>query len=231
MSVYNEDITFGKLWLRNPSGFVDSANKTLSSIYLKYSEITNLYDDLINNRIVRFDVFYDCIFIETENGCFFEKIFVSENNSFESFTRNYFFNEKKTTQIDYWFSEKEQKVFFTDIEFLDIANNSLKFILHLKEFDCITGITEQRLKEQVELYFINPDSWFNFVPIIETPKICYNPNTSNYNISFIFRSKLKQFALISIMVSKKRNYEITKIDGIVPFLTLDLENSRHYSLL
>lgn len=231
MSLYNESETFGELWLRNPNGFIQSANKTLSSIYLKYSEIPKLYDDLIKNEITRFDVFYDCIFIETLNGCFFEKIVVGEDDSFQSFTRNYFFNEKKTTQIDYWFSEKDQKVFFTDIEFLSIENNSLKFIVNLKEFDCNSGITEQRLKEVIELFFINPSSWFNFIPTIETPKICYNPTTYNYNISFIFRSKLKQFALISLMISKKRNYEISKIDGIVPFLTLDIQNSRHYSLL
>jgi hypothetical protein len=231
MSLYNESGTLGELWLRNPSGFIQSANKTLSSIYLKYSEIPKLYDNLIKNEITRFDVFYDCIFIETLNGCFFEKIVIGEDESFQSFTRNYFFNEKKTTQIDYWFNEKDQKVFFTDIEFLSIQNNSLKFLLNLKEFDCNSGITEQRVREVIELYFINPDSWFNFIPTIETPKICYNPTTSNYNISFIFRSKSKQFALISLMISKKRNFEISKIDGIVPFLNLDIQNSRHYSLL
>ena len=231
MSLYNESETLGELWMRNPRGVIESGNNLLSSIYLKYSDIPSLYQNLIENKITRFDVFYDCFFVETPNGCFFEKMYISEDNSFQSFTKNYSFNERKTTQIDYWFNEKENRVFFTDIEFISIQGNSLQFILNLKEFDCNTGITENKLNERIELYFINPESWFSFVPVIEKPKLCYNPNTKNYNISFIFRSKLKQFALISIMIGKKRNFEITKIDGIVPFLTLDIQNSRHYSLL
>lgn len=231
MSLYNEAETKGKLWLRNPSGIVENGSTLLSSIYLKYSENNDFYNNLINNEITRFDVFYDCLFIETENGCFFEKIFVDENNTFQPFTRNYFFNQKKTTKIDYWFNENEQKIYFVDIEYNTIANNNFSFILHLKEFDCNSGITEQKVKQYVDLKFINPKDWFNFTPIIETPKLTYNPNSTNYNVSFIFRSKLKQFALLSLMLSKKRKFEVTKIDGIVPFLTLDNINSQHYSLL
>jgi hypothetical protein len=33
------------------------------------------------------------------------------------------------------------------------------------------------------------------------------------------------------MLSKKRTFEVNKIDGIVPFATLDSKNSQHYSLL
>jgi hypothetical protein len=231
MSLYNESETKGKLWLRNTAGTIENGANLLSSIYLKYSEIPEFYNNLINNEITRFDVFYDCLFIETQNGCFFEKIVSDENNNFQPYTRNYFFNEKKTTKVDYWFNERERKIYFTEIEYLTIANFSFNFILHLKEFDCDTGITEQKVKQFVDLKFLNSPDWFNFTPIVETPKLTYNPNSTNYNVSFVFRNKIKQFALLSLMLSKKRKFEVTKIDGIVPFAELDSQNSKHYSLL
>ena len=61
------------------------------------------YNQLINNEISRFDVFYDCIFIETTNGCFFEKIYIDETESLVPHTKNFFFNGRKTTKIDYFF--------------------------------------------------------------------------------------------------------------------------------
>jgi hypothetical protein len=231
MSLYNESETAGNLWLRNPSGVIENGSKLLSAIYLKYSEIPNFYTDLINNDITRFDVFYDCLFIETQNGCFFEKIFIDENDSFQPFTRNYFFNIKKTTKVDYWFNENEQKIYFVDIEHLTSQIEHFNFILHIKEFDCVTGATEQKVKQFIDLKFSSSESWTNLNPIVETPKLTYNPNSTNYNVSFIFRNRIKQFALLSLMLSKKRTFEVNKIDGIVPFATLDSKNSQHYSLL
>jgi hypothetical protein len=231
MSLYNQDQTTGKLWLRNVIGNIDSANNVLSAIYAKYSQETQFYNELINNEIYRFDVFYDCIFIETESGCFFEKINVDENFSLLPYTKFFFYNTRKTTPVDYWFDEVQNKVFFIEIQYESILNETFKFILYFYEFDLITGITNLKLKNRINLKLKNSPIWSNFTPEIEKPRLAYNIDTKNYNVSFVFRGKEKQFALLSIMLRKETDFIITKIDGIAPFITLDPENSTFYSIL
>ena len=231
MSLYNQEQTSGKLWLRNVIGNIDSANNVLSAIYEKYSEETVFYNQLINNEISRFDVFYDCIFIETESGCFFEKINVYEKFSLLPLTKFFFYIPRKTTPVDYWFDEVQNKVFFIEIEYESIVNQSFKFKLYFYEFDLITGYTTLKLKNRINLKFKNSPIWSNFTPEVEKPKLAYNPDTKNYNVSFVFRGKEREFALLSIMLRKQTDFVITKIDGIASFLTLDPENSTFYSIL
>jgi hypothetical protein len=47
----------------------------------------------------------------------------------------------------------------------------------------------------------------------------------------VFRGKQREFALLSIMIRKQTDFVITKIDGIAPFLTLDVQNSTFDSIL
>lgn len=231
MSLYNQELTTGKLWLRNVIGNIDSASNVLSAIYEKYQEVTHFYNELINNEILKFDVFYDCVFIETQSGCFFEKINVDENFSLLPYTKFFFYNERKTTSVDYWFDETQNKVFFTEIQFESIINQTFKFILYFYEFDLITGFTKLVLKDRINLRFKDSPQWSNFTPEIETPKLAYNVDTKNYNVSFIFRGKDRQFALLSIMIKKDVDFKISKINGIVPFVNLDYQNSTYYSIL
>lgn len=234
MSLYIQSKNTGELWLRNSIGKIESANDLLSAIYLKYSDIpesNNFYNELNSNQITRFDIFYDCIFVETKSGCFFEKIDVNENRSLVPFTKTYFFNSQKTTQIDYWLNEYERKVYFSDIEFVTILGNSFVFNIFLKQFDCQSGNTTLKMNERVELYFSAAESWFDFQPVIENPKLTYNPDTKTYNVSFVFRSKTGQFALLSLMIVLEKTFKISKIDGIVPFATLDKNLSKNYSII
>ena len=234
MSLYIQSKNTGELWLRNAIGQIESANNILSAIYLKYSDINGsniFYNELNNNQITRFDVFYDCIFVETKSGCFFEKIDVNENRSLIPFTKTYFFNPKQTTQVDYFLNEYQHRIYFTDINLVSIFENVFVFDVSLKQFDCESGTTSLQMNERVELYFSDAESWFGFIPVIENPKIAYNPDTKMFNISFVFRSKTNQFALLSIMVDFDKKYKISKIDGIVPFATLDKNLSKHYSLI
>jgi hypothetical protein len=234
MSLYIQSQNTGELWLRNSIGKIESANELLSAIYLKYSDIpesNSFYNELNSNQITRFDIFYDCIFIETKSGCFFEKIDVNENRSLIPYTKTYFFNSKKTTQIDYWLNEYHQKVYFTDINFVTISGPTFTFDVSLKEFDCQSGNTTLKMNERVELHFSTVETWFDFVPVIENPKLTYNNDTKTFNISFVFRSKTGQFALLSLMIKSEETYKISKIDGIVPFATLDHNLSKNYSLI
>jgi hypothetical protein len=52
-----------------------------------------------------------------------------------------------------------------------------------------------------------------------------------FNVSFVFRSKTGQFALLSAMIDFDKTYKISKIDGIVPFATLNKNLSKHSSLI
>jgi hypothetical protein len=234
MSLYIQSQNTGELWLRNAIGQIESASDLLSAIYLKYSDIdgsSQFYNEMNNNQITRFDVFYDCIFVETKSGCFFEKIDLNENQSLTPFTKTYFFNPKQTTQIDYFLNEYQHKIYFTDINLVSIFENVFVFDISLKQFDCDSGLTTLQMNERVELYFSNAESWFSFTPVIENPKLAYNPDTKMFNVSFVFRSKTGQFALLSAMIDFDKTYKISKIDGIVPFATLDKNLSKHYSLI
>ena len=144
MSLYIQSQNTGELWLRNAIGQIESASDLLSAIYLKYSDIdgsSQFYDELNSNQITRFDVFYDCIFVETKSGCFFEKIDFNENQSLTPFTKTYFFNPKQTTQIDYFLNEYQHKIYFTDINLVSIFENVFVFDISLKQFDCDSGLT------------------------------------------------------------------------------------------
>jgi hypothetical protein len=235
MSVYNEDESGGKLWLRDCIGNIETANNVLSSIYVKYTNANNndlFYKQLTSNNITKFDVFYDCIFLETEAGCFFEKIVIDENNHLNPHTKNFFFNNRKTTKIDYFFDETKNIVCFVDIELLSVSNNYFTFILRLNEFNCETGLTSVKLKERVEIKFKLVSYWDNFTPKIESPKLTYNPDSKNFNVSFIFKNSIKQFGLLSIGIKNLNDeYSIFRIDGLVQFAILDSTNSRHYSIL
>jgi hypothetical protein len=235
MSIYNEDESTGKLWLRDVIGNIETANSVLSSIYIKYINADNnnlFYTQLTANDITRFDIFYDSIFIETLNGCFFEKISINDGFYLKPHTENFFFNSKKTTKIDYFFDEIKNIIYFVDIELVSIANNYFTFILCLKEFDGDTGITEIKLKERVEIKFKTVSYWNDFTPKIESPKLTYNPDSKNFNVSFIFKNKIKQFGLLSIGIKNiNYSYSISRIDGIVQFGTLNTSNSKHYSVL
>jgi hypothetical protein len=231
MSLYTQSQVSGKLWLRNILGNIESGSNVLSSIYQKYSSQTEFYQQLIENQIKKFDVFYDCIFVETDSGYFFEKIDVDEEMSLLPYTKYFFFNPKKTTAVDYWLDEFEQKIIFCDIQFITIANSTLVFDLYLNDFDLNTGITRLKLHERFDFKILNNSNWSNFTPEFETPKITFNPDTKNYNVSFVFRGKQKEFALMSVMIRKVNKFTVFKVDGIVPFINLDLENSNHFSLI
>lgn len=234
MSLYIQNNIEGKLWLRNILGNIESGTEMLSSVYQKYETANGnnlFYSQLTANQILRFDTFYDCIFVETKNGCFFEKINVDEYSNLIPYTKYFFYNPKKTTHVDYWFDEIDKKIYFVDIEYVSNIDLNIEFILYFYEFDCVTGITELKTKEQINFKFNKATSLLGFTPSFENPKITYNPDTKNYNVSFVFRNIDQTFALVSIMIKKQNTFSVIKIDGIVPFGELNVSDSNHFSLI
>lgn len=230
MSIYYDKQIPGELWLRDLKNNVDSASNILSAIYLKYENINeDFYYYLNSNQITRFDLFYDTFFIETPVGCIFEKFYI-QSEEILPYNQINLFNPRKTTSVDYWFNENKNNVIFTEIFYF---NNPLKasyekyfeFILIVKLFDCVTGLTKNLVLDVIRLAYTSSKNWDGVNFTIENPKITYNKDTKNYNISFILRNKAKELGLVSINLLDSDVPVVTEVNGFLPYFVQDTLNS------
>jgi hypothetical protein len=225
MSNYNTVLSPGELWLRNAAGVLDSANNSLSTVFVKYKDVNaSFYSELSSNNITRFDVFYDCIFVETYSGYIFEKIYIEDSN-IKPFNYRNNFTLRRDTAPDYWFDERKNKVHFTQIQTLSQSTSAFEFYLDVKTFDCYESTITTSSITQVRLAFLNSSNWSTSCHYVETPKITYNPDNKFYNISFIFRNSTKEMSLASINLFESSNLEVKEIHTYIPFATIDTNNS------
>lgn len=233
MSAYYDKQIPGELWLRDLKDSVEPSHNVLSSIYFKYQEVHfPFFCELTANRINRFDVFYDSIFIETIYGCIFEKIYI-ENDAIVPFNQINLFNIKKTTTVDYWFDENKNKVYFTDLYYYynsDTVSDGFEFIFIFKVFDCKTGLIKPLILDNVIIKFLSSSNWKRSVLTIENPKITYNSDTKLFNVSFILRNSVNTIGIISINVLNSDEPHITEVNGFLPYATIDFENCVNFSL-
>jgi len=235
MSIYYDRQIPGELWLRDLKNNVDSASNILSAIYLKYKNINeNFYFYLNTNQITRFDLFYDTIFVETPIGYIFEKFYI-QDEAILPFNQINLFNSKKTTNVDYWFNESKNRVIQAEIYcYNDPLRNPdekyFDFILILKSFDCITGLNQTIAIELIRLAYSSSINWSNSSFLLETPKITYNKDTKNYNVSFILRNSVKTLGLVSLNILQSDYPTITEVNGFLPYFTQDTLNSGVSSL-
>jgi hypothetical protein len=231
VSVYNDQINIGELWTRKTNGLVETSLDSLSAIFSKYQGVDSLfYNDLITNNIKNFDVFYDSIFIETENGYIIEKFYVDNDYNLYPYNTNSFFTKKQNQNTKYWFDENRSKIYFVDIYFDEQQTNTIEFDLKLKEFDCKTGFLYLKMHEKFYFTFEYILEWGGVMPIFEPPVISYNNFTKKFNISFIIRNNQLNMGLFSIMIEEDKNFEIDRVDFHVPSAVIDYENSYHISL-
>jgi hypothetical protein len=219
VSIYNDQLNNGSLWLRNSENSIETSSLCLSSVFSKYEKINiNFYNNLKDNNIKNFEVFYDVIFVETDNGYIVEKIYVDENdNKIYPLNNNNFLTLTRNTITKYWFDEKNLKIYFFDVIFDIQEIDSLGFIFTLKEFDCKTGFLYLKLSELIYLELLEAKDWGNKVPAIEPPVISFNESTKCFNYSFIFRNNNLDVGLISLLIDNKKEIELTKINGFIPF--------------
>ena len=214
--------------MRDLKNNVDSISNMLSSIILKYKNINyNFYYYLNSNEITRFDLFYDTFFIETPSGYIFEKFYI-ESESIFPFNKINLFNERKTTAVDYWYSENKNKIYFTEIDFIPSNNtdeNYIDFILYFKNFDCTTGLGNNLLTNEIRIFFDTIDNWNRSKVTFENPKLTYNLDTKKFNVSFILRNSAKTLSLISINILNKNNPEIIEINSFIPFIHTSKQSS------
>jgi hypothetical protein len=222
MNFYTETNYNGELWLRDTNDNVLPAYQLLSSIYEKYKDINStFYNDLTSNIIKKFDVFYDSFYIETNNGYFFEKYFIQNSLIYPySQVNNYNYS---TLNTDYWFDEINKKIYYINTNIQNylvspVENSSLlAYAFTFKVFDIQTGISKTLLDESLIFDVLYPQNLLDLSDLKEDPKLTYNKDTNNFNISFIVRNNINQMGLISIILNET---EIKKIDAFIPFGTL-----------
>lgn len=218
MSIFNDQTDDGNLWIRGIDNTIGTGSELLSAIIEKYKSInTGFYNNLIDNNIINIDMFYDCIFIETDIGYIIEKYYIDDNNKIKPLNNNNFLTLKRNTNTKYWFDEKTLKVYFFDIVMNNQERNSLIFNFKLTEFDCKSGLLYLKLDELVYVALINALDWGIKVPVVEPPVVSYNEFTKTFNYSFIFRNNTLNIAIMSLMIDFKTELELTDINAFIPF--------------
>lgn len=222
MSIYNDSINTGELWSRKINDNIEISNQSLSAIYSKYESINPyFYNDLVKNNIKNIDVFYDCIFIETDTGYIIEKFFMDDEYNLYPTNGNNFLTIKRNTSTKYWFDENELKVYFFDILAGDQPTNAIVFNLIVKEFNCKSGFLFLKIDDLIVLNLTTSKGWGRKVPVVEPPVVSYNEYIKNFNCSFIMRNNTSDISLISLNIDKKVELELNRINGFIPFATVD----------
>ena len=228
MSIYYNKQLPGELWLRDLGDKVSPAYNVLSSIYIKYKAINNsFFFDLTSNNINRFDVIYDTLFVETSSGYIFEKFYVDYNSVIQPYNQINLFNTRKNTTVDYWYSEPQKKIYFTEVFSASglPVNNVFTFGFIFKSFDCNTGLASVVLLQNINLAYTSSINWVNSSFKIENPKLTYNPDTKTFNTSFILRNSTGDFGLLSLNIIDLAVPQISEINGFLPYFEIDPINS------
>lgn len=228
MSIYYSKQIPGQLWLRDLNDNVSSAYDVLSSVYIKYKNINpSFFFDLSSNNINRFDVIYDTLFVETSSGFFFEKFYIDAYSVIQPYNQMNLFNTRKNTTVDYWYSESQKKIYFTELFATSgvSTNNVFTFGFIFKSFDCATGIASIILLQNVNLAYTSSINWVNSSFKIENPKLTYNPDTKTFNTSFILRNSANDFGLLSLNIMDVTVPQISEVNGFLPYFVLDPINS------
>lgn len=227
MSIYNNNNITGDFWVRDFNGNIYTAFQMLSNVISKYqiSQSKNFYNEVKNNNVNKFDIFYDSIFLETPSGYVFEKT-ILENNQLYAYNQFDYFNQKYSTNPDYWFDENEKSVYICD--FIDSVQNSVSSInlnLIFNKFNINNGFTTNLLNVTATVILLSAQNIYYTHTLREDPKLTYNPDTNTFNVSFLLKNDIQQFGIISINIKKTNNFKIDHIDAYIPFAVVDIKSS------
>lgn len=225
MSIYNNKFKNGQMWLRTLDGTIQQTYNILSSVFIKYQNLNqSFFNEISTNNILRFDVFYDNIFIETKSGYTFEKIFFDQKtDSFIPFQYNSNFNLNTYIPIDYWFDETNLKIYIAQIAATAQTYNAFNFYVIINEYDCVMGEITELFKSNFNISLNGANGWGTtlnndiFFANINTPKICYNTDTNRFNISFDFKNFDGEFALVSMDFSNNEQFTLESLNALMPF--------------
>jgi hypothetical protein len=225
MSIYSSEYNNGELWLRTLDGKIEASNKILSAVYAKYENVNpTFFSELNTNNIQKFDIFYDVIHVATETGFIFEKIKVNKDGNIVPFQNNSSFNKIAQVPIDYWFDEINFKIYFVELRSgiqqikTPDSEAAFDFYISMTEYDCKNGNSSLLLKNHITIPLLSVRSWKADKANIEKPKICYNKDTKQFNVSFVFRNYDYKLALMSLNIINKGVFSIESINALIPFV-------------
>jgi hypothetical protein len=241
MNLYDKIPQTGELWLRSTNDKRIPATTCLSAIYQKYAATyPTFFKELTSNNITRFDVFYDTIFVETPSGYIYEKTIPDGDQLLPYSSYNFYtpIIPKRTgyagfsTRSNYWFDEKNNKIYYTYAAPLDEnknVNTRFSFTLHLCKFDIKTANIETLIFDRVRLVFGFSENWSNTNLFLEDPCLTFNETTRLFNVSLLLKNSVREFGLISINISQgdgglRDIFYVTEANAFLPFLNLDVEN-------
>jgi len=80
-SFYQDANAIGNLWVKTIDSTISTGPVALNSVYTNYINDTITYNQLINNNIINFEVFFDTLIVQLTNKVLYEKI-VFDYNTF-----------------------------------------------------------------------------------------------------------------------------------------------------
>lgn len=201
-SIYSTKfINFGDLYFRpSNTNQIIPAYQALSGIFLKYPQ--NIVEEIRNNKVVNFDIYYDTLQIETDNFILFDKIEFNYNTNkiknssssvsyinkgsikqFEKFS-TVWFNEVTndlffaSTNLFYSLSSTNFKIIYPIIYTLNLNDTTIKQIYPYKN---TSNLTYTDLKD-----FSLSGTGYNIDFIeIDKPLLNYSSESDSYNISYL----------------------------------------------
>lgn len=244
-TIYSKNLIPGELWLRDSQNNKVLASQKFEKIFAKYQILyPAFYEELMNNQITRFDVFFDCIFVETLSGCLFEKLITTDLGEMLPYSDNILYTPRSdpavpilnfVSSVDFWFDEINNKIYFCNIsglaENIDTQDSSFSFLLNISTFDCKTNTIQTGLFDKITIAYDQYTNWSISTAVFESPKITLNPDTNTFNVSFLVKNNFSEFGLLSINFKSDYSlvenvFKIINISAYLPFLTLNSTNSQ-----
>ena len=218
-SIYNRNQAFGTLYTRMQDNKVLPASGTLSGVFINFNLISPLIsDDLENNGIKNFNIFYDTIMIVLSSYILFEKLsFDYDTNIIDAIADNVRYINLYPANNGHFggtwlFDENKQLVVCTvlsadgfcypNLYKLDLDTNKLTTFINSSANANVTQTSSLQLTS------------------IEDPIFTYNNITKDFNISYIGSSPLyRDMVLSTINIKNVGNAgELTKVTCITPLL-------------
>lgn len=188
----------GELWVRDINNIINPGNISLEPIYNAYANLTNHYQELIQNKIISINIFEDNMILRTNYGVSINKFsydLINNVYSNNSILQSFVNLAPGTIYGGYWYDEASKLIYINAVEMINSGVNT-RFIYSIYIYNGIDGTLNLYLQDTImSAVFISQVSNIK-VPII----FKYNSDNSTFNTSFIFNT----FDIYSIDV---KNYK------------------------
>jgi len=228
-SLYNQrNNTTGYLYCRAPDSVNTNTinNSPLSAILTKYQSISTfdaantqsnitLYNEIVTNGILNFDVYYDVIQIETANNLIFDKIrFNYTNNqcSSNSVTYSYLYrgyNQQFEKFSNVWFNETKNQLIVCQTKLYNQLSATNYKIVYPKIY-----IVDLNFPQPLQVYPTTADQNIALSSVIqyslsstnisidivevEKPILSYNSSTDVYDLTYLCKDTAKAFYTVNV---------------------------------